>query len=95
MKGTAVSVSPVERPKNTTGDLVQGLDDIFDISTGIDKEVPGSSQGTARMAECATGTAHWLSVEAAAKRLSISANAVIKRLGKGKLTGKKVAQAKP
>jgi hypothetical protein len=58
------------------------------------QDQPSSDQGTAEdlMAQGgnADSTATWMSVENAGRRLGISANAVIKRLGKGKLRGRKV-----
>jgi len=66
-----------------------GLEDLFDVSSV--QAVPDYAQGTASKPEgCSLGIAHWLTVEEAAKRLDISPNAVIKRLGKGKLAGQKI-----
>lgn len=47
---------------------------------------PGTAQSTA--GNCPTEA--WLTVEETAKQLNISGNAVVKRLGKGKLRGRKV-----
>ncbi len=70
----------------------QGLEALFEEQQP--KELPGNSFDTDQDAGndlgCAKGIAQWLTVEEAARRLSISPNAVIKRLGKGKLDGRKV-----
>lgn len=69
---------------------LEGLEEFYDAELSVNQEVPGNSQGTAQTQENFTGIAQWLTVEEAAKRLEISPNAVIKRLGKGKLAGRKV-----
>jgi len=72
------------------GHALEGLEEFFDAELSADQEVPGNSKGIAQALENFTGIAQWLTVEEAAKRLEISPNAVIKRLGKGKLAGRKV-----
>lgn len=73
-----------------SGHTLDGLEEFYDAELSANQEVPGNSQGTAKGLENFTGIARWLTVEEAAKRLEISPNAVIKRLGKGKLAGRKV-----
>jgi hypothetical protein len=67
---------------------LDGLDDIYDVTLGTAEEITGSAKGTDCEKQEQPGA--WVTVEEAAKRLGISANAIIKRLGKGKLLGKKV-----
>lgn len=65
----------------------------------LDDHKPGSAQGSAKVSEdqakpkpgLAPGLAEGVPVEEAAKRLGISTNAVLKRLRKGKLLGRKVS----
>lgn len=71
---------------------LEGLDGFYDVAPDGKEEQSGYSTGTASNAEESPGIARWLTVEEASKRLGISANAVIKRLGKGKLPGRKVAE---
>jgi hypothetical protein len=89
-----VQSSPIEQSKDSPVGTLEGFDEFYDVSLGTSGELPGNSQGTDLLPEeqtgYANGTDQWLTVEEAAKRLGISANAVIKRLGKGKLAGKKV-----
>lgn len=73
-----------------SGHTLEGLEEFYDAELSVNEEVPGNSQGTAQALENFAGIAQWLTVEEAAKRLEISSNAVIKRLGKGKLAGRKV-----
>lgn len=72
------------------GNDLEGLEGFYDVEVSAPQEVPGDSEGTAHPKDDISGTAHWLTVEETAKRLEISSNAVIKRLGKGKLAGRKV-----
>lgn len=78
VEGKEMSLSRVE---------TSGFSDLYEG----EQEQPGPAQGTAQHRELKTGTACWLTVDEAAKRLNISGNAVVKRLGKGKLVGQKVA----
>lgn len=83
--------SATNNVNRTTDQGLEGLEDFYDVDPVQGQEEPGNSQGTANHADKILGTADWLTVEDAAKRLGISSNAVIKRLGKGKLAGRKVA----
>jgi hypothetical protein len=85
-----VNSSAATNANQTPGDVLEGLEDFYEVEVSAAEEVPGNSKGTAQTAQDLTGTAHWLTVEEAARRLEISPNAVIKRLGKGKLAGRKV-----
>ncbi len=80
---------------NAPTQSLEGFDQFYAVSGGPGREQPGNSKGTASTGQeqpgYAEGIGRWLTVEEAAKRLGISANAVIKRLGKGKLHGRKVA----
>lgn len=82
--------SSAATPNQLTGAALEGLDDFYDVETSPSQELPGNSTGTAHAGEKNLGIARWLTVEETAKRLEISSNAVIKRLGKGKLVGRKV-----
>ena len=82
--------SSAATPNQSTGVTLEGLDDFYDVESSTSQELPGNSTGTSHAGEKNLGIARWLTVEEAAKRLEISANAVIKRLGKGKLVGRKV-----
>lgn len=86
--------SPVEQSKQSSEGSLEDFEEFYDVSPGTAREVPGDSRGTASASQEQVGYANelvqWLTVEEAAKRLGISANAVIKRLGKRKLAGRKV-----
>lgn len=82
--------SSAAAPNQSTGATLEGLDDFYDVESSPSQELPGNSNGTAQAEEKNLGIARWLTVDEAAKRLEISSNAVIKRLGKGKLVGRKV-----
>jgi len=85
-----VKSSAVREGNDPTGPTLEGLEEFYDVDSIPGKELPGNSQGTAQTSDNFLGIAQWLTVEEAAKRLEISSNAVIKRLGKGKLAGRKV-----
>lgn len=72
------------------GNDLEGLEGFYDVEVSAPQEVPGTSKRTAQPKDNISGIAHWLTVEETATRLEISPNAVIKRLGKGKLVGRKV-----
>lgn len=82
--------SSAAKQNHHSGDALEGLENFYDVEILAAKEVTGSSKGTAHSPENVSGIAQWLTVEEAARRLEISQNAVIKRLGKGKLHGRKV-----
>jgi hypothetical protein len=85
-----VNSSSAATPKQPISATLEGLDDFYDVESSPSQALPGDSKGTADDSEKILGIARWLTVEEAAKRLEISANAIIKRLGKGKLVGRKV-----
>jgi len=85
-----VKSSATAKANQAIGDDLEGLEGFYDVEVSAPQEVPGDSRGTAEPKSNISGTAHWLTVEETAKRLEISPNAIIKRLGKGKLAGRKV-----
>jgi hypothetical protein len=86
-----VNSSAANKVNQATEQGLGGFEDFYDVDSVQPQEEPGNSQGTAQPTEKFVGIAQWLTVEEAAKRLEISQNAIIKRLGKGKLPGRKVA----
>jgi hypothetical protein len=96
-----VNSSAAENLNDPTSLALDGLEGLYDVesvipeahpanSSATAKDVLGNPQGTSEIDQNNLGTADWLTVEQAAKKLSITANAVIKRLNKGKLAGTKV-----
>lgn len=72
---------------------VEGFDEL------LDEREPGSARGSTKVSEdqakpkpgLALGSAEGVPVDEAARRLGISTNAILKRLRKGKLRGRKVS----
>lgn len=94
-KGTALNSACSNQSNAAPVTSVDGLDELYDVSPDTAEVQAAHSQGTAYESQeqpsYAQGIEQWLTVEEAGRRLGISANAVIKRLGKGKLPGRKVA----